>query len=492
MPKLILIIFILQLGNVYSQIAFFNDYPSNENILISGTVEIDNVYISCGVINETAGASQGILSFVEKDGVLTKRNYLNNHFSVFFSSIIAVSDGIIVSGKIADSGLTNQKKSIWKFDLSGNKIWEIPFGNSTTVLFDNSTPKLLNTGDGFIVLSSEFGGATSTDGSITKFDLNGNILWSKLYMNDLSEITNDVCIYGSTCSDGFVFILNSNYPNPVDNECFILKIDSLGEEVWRKNVTNLSMGNLNLVDNKNIIYTVNSTEENKLIATFCSEDINAKSHRLYLVKFDQNGNFIDVNSYLDDRDVDPFKLIINSKNEVFIMGLDNTDYGANSFMDLFISKINSLGILDWENHYGYLNSNELWSDGMLTSDGGVLVGGSKFRSTQPFGYDHFLVKTDCQGSTTWNFSSCLIESENEIQCFPNPTEDIIYFHYQNPETTSTMDLYLFDLLGNKIYSETITNTNIMTVNIGSFASSIYQYKLVINDSKVLSGKLFKK
>lgn len=482
----------MQIGNTYSQFAFFNDYPSSDNILISGTVDIDNVYISCGVINGTAGASQGILSFVENDGELINRNYINNHFSVFFSSIISVVDGFIVSGKIADSGLTNQKKCIWKFDFSGNKIWEIPFGISTTVLNDNSSPKLLNTVDGFIVLSSEFGGATSTDGSLTKFDLNGNILWSKLYMNDLSEITNDVCVYGSTCSDGYVFILNSNYPNPVDNEYFILKIDSLGEEIWRKNVTNLSMGNLNLVDNKNIIYTVNSTEENKLIATFCSEDVNSKSHRLYLVKFDQNGNFIDVNSYLDDRDVDPFKLITNSKNEIFIMGLDNSDFGTNTFMELFISKINSFGILDWENHYGYLNSNELWSDGMLTSDGGVLVGGSKFRSTQPFGYDHFLVKTDCQGSTTWNFSSCLIESENEIQCFPNPTEDIIYFHYQNPETTDIIELHLYDILGNLILKETITKSNIVKLDITYLASSVYTYKLVIDNSKINTGKILKK
>lgn len=491
MSKIILIYFIMQIGNLFSQFAFFNDYQSSENIFIAGTIEIDNVFISCGVINGNAGTSQGVLTFVSSNGELIKRKYINNFFSVNFSSIIESSDGVIVSGKIADSGLANQKKCIWKFDFSGNIMWEIPFGNTTMLSNDNSTPALLNTSDGFIVLSSEFGGATSTDGSMTKFDYNGNIIWSKLFMNDLSELTNDVCIYGTTCSDGFVFILKSYYPSSLDNEYFILKIDFLGEELWRKNVTNLSMGNLDLNGNKNIIYTVNSTNENNLIALFCSEDINSRSHRIYIVKYDNNGILTNVSNLFEERDIDPYKLIINENDEMYLMGLDNTDFGTNTFLELFISKINSENKLEWEAKYGYKNSNELWSGGLLTSDGGTLVGGSKFRTTQPFGYDHFLVKTDCKGSVNWDFSSCLILTEQEITCFPNPTEDIIYFHYQNQDISKTIEIQLIDMIGNQIFVDKIENSNIVKLDLTRIASSVYHYKLIIDGNKIFTGKVLK-
>lgn len=476
---------------MYSQFAFFNDYKSDENIYIAGTVEIENGFISCGVINGTAGASQGILTFVASNGALVKRKYFNNYFSVYFSSIIEVSDGVVVSGKIADSGLVNQKKCIWKFDFSGNIILEIPFGNITMVSNDNSPPILLNNTDGYIVLSSEFGGGTSTDGSITKFDIYGNIIWSKLLMNDISEITNDVCIYGTICSDGYAFILKSYYPSSIDNEYFILKTNFLGEEIWRKNVTNLSMGNLDVLGNKNIIYTVNSTKENNLIALFCSEDNNSKSHRIYIVKYDINGNLTNVINLFDNRDIDPYKLIINENEDLFIMGLDNTDYGTNTYLELFISKLNPEGNFHWEAKYGYKNSNELWSGGILTHDGGVLIGGSKFRTTQPFGYDHFLVKTDCKGSNIWDFSSCLIFSEQEIICFPNPSNDIIHFHFQNQEIAKTFEIQLFDVIGNQVINSKILNSNIIKLDITQLAASDYQYKLIIDDVKIFSGKFVK-
>jgi hypothetical protein len=254
---------------------------------------------------------------------------------------------------------------------------------------DNTTPTLIHTYDGFIVFSSEFGGATSTDGSITKFDSNGNIIWSKLFINDMSELTNEVCTYGTACSDGYIFVLKSYSSSSIDNEYFILKTNFLGEEIWRKNVTNLSMGNLDISGNKNILYTVTASNENNLIALFCSEDNNSKSHRIYIVKYDMNGTITNVKNYFDDRDIDPYKLIINRNDDLFIMGLDNTDFGTNTFLELFMSKIDPEGNLEWEAKYGYKNSNELWSGGILTNDGGILVGGSKFRTTQPFGYDHF-------------------------------------------------------------------------------------------------------
>lgn len=481
----------MQIGNLHSQFAFFNDYQSEENIFIAETVEIENGYISCGVINYSAGASQGILTFVAMDGELIKRKYINNYFSVYFSSIIELNDGFIVSGKIADNGLVNQKKCVWKFDFSGNIVWEQPFGNTTMLSNDNSSPKLLNTTDGFIVLSSEFGGATSTDGSITKFDNNGNIIWSKPFINDLSELTNDVCIYGTICSDGYTFILKSTHSSSSDNEYFIIKINFYGDELWRLNVTNLSMGTLDILGNRNIIYTINCTKENNLIALFCSEDIDSKSHRIYIVKYNSNGEIISVSHCFDERDIDPYKLIINESDEIFILGLDNTDFGTNTFLELFISKINSVGIMDWEARYGYNNSNELWSGGILTNDGGVLVGGSKFRTTQPFGYDHFLVKTDCKGSINWNFSNCLIFSEQEIVCFPNPSEDIIYFHFQSQEISKEIEIQLFDAFGHLIFNNKIQNSNIVKLDISRLTASVYHYKLKIDGNKLFTGKVMK-
>jgi len=481
----------MQIENSYSQFAFFKDYKSDENIFISGTIEIDKCFISCGVIQSGSGAAKGILTIVAADGELINRRFINNHYSVYFSSIIEINDGVIVCGAIADFGLANMKKCIWKFDKAGNVIWEIPFGNNGILTNDNSSPTILSTNDGFLVLSSEYGGITSTDGSMTQFDNNGNILWSKLFTNDIIALSNDVCVYGTACSDGYTFILKSYFNASINSQYFIIKVDFFGNEIWRKNITNLSMGNLDITGNKNIIYTVNSTKEDNLIAIFCSEDNDSKSHRIYIAKFDANANLIDVNKLFDERDIDPYKLIINENEEMFLMGLDNSNFGTNTYLDLFISKINSNCILEWESNYGYKNSNELWSGGILTNDGGILVGGSKFKSHPPFGYDHFLVKTDCKGSVTWDYSSCLTFSEQEITCFPNPTGDIIYFHYQNNNLVKSIKIQLFDLIGNLILDHEIKNSNIIKLDLSALASSIYNYKLLIDDNKIFVGKVMK-
>jgi len=492
MSKTLAVIFLMQIGSVYSQFAFFNDYQSDENIFISETIEIENVFVSCGVINGTSGASQGILTFVAIDGELIKRKYINSYFSVYFSSIIELNDGVIVSGTLADNGLVNQKKCIWKFDFLGNLVWEIPFGNSTMLLNDNSSPKLLNTSDGFIVFSSEFGGTTSTDGSITKFDLNGNIIWSKKFLNDHSELTNDICVYGTICSDGYAFILKSYHSSSIENEYFILKTDFYGAEIWRKNVTNLSMGTLNITGNNNVVYSIASTKENNLFALFCSEDNDSKSHRIYIVKYDSNGIIYNVNYILDERDIDPYKLVINEGNEMFLMGLDNSDFGTNTNLELFISKINIIGSLEWEARFGYKNSNELWSGGILTNDGGLLVGGSKFRTSQPFGYDHFLVKTDCEGNTIWDEVVCNSDDFEPVILYPNPTDGLIYFQFNTNLLIKGLEVTMYDECGRALESKIVQNDNKIMLDLTYLADGIYMVIFDINGNKVVKRIIIQK
>lgn len=493
MSKTLAVIFLMQIGNLFSQFAFFNEYPTNQNMIFGGSIEVDNYFISCGVVQDTNGSTKGVLSFVEKNGELNKRVFIDNFYLVGFSSIINLNDGIIVAGYTADLGLNNYVNYLWKFDFSGTVQWEKPFGNYAITLNDNISPKLLRTQDGFLAFTSDFG-AVKTEAEVVKFDFNGNIEWSRLFSSELNEFSNEMCIDAALCTDGVILtVLSSYFLQGLNTSSYLLlKIDFFGNEIWRKGVDNIYLGSFDITENRNQIHALTSGKNGGFIAVFCSEDEFSKSFHTVVTFFDNDGNLIKAQKILENRDVDPYLVTTNQKDELFIMGQDNTDYGTNSFLDLFIAKFNNNFEVIWENKYGFNNSNDLWSSGILTNDGGTLVGGSKFRNTSPFGYNHFLVKTDCEGNTIWDGVFCNSDDFEPIILFPNPTDGLIYIQFNSNQVILDLDVMIYDEYGRELESQKAQIDNKITLDLTYLANGVYLVNFYLNGNKVVKRIIVQK
>jgi hypothetical protein len=243
-------------------------------------------------------------------------------------------------------------------------------------------------------------------------------------------------------------------PNPEMVKWYIIKIDLNGSEIWRKQTTDISFGTLDIPDTENVLAGISSTSENEVIAIYCSENKFGISEQLILAYYDQNGELLNAVSTLANRDIDLYDLAINQDNELYIFGLDNTNFGTNTQLELLVAKLTKAGELEWEHTYGYENSSDLWSGGIITRDGGILTGGSKFRWNPPFGYDHFLVKTNCYGAIEAN-QSCQLDTNLNLTIYPNPASSA--FIIQLP-TNELLDIELIDLAGRRVafYSQVST------------------------------------
>jgi hypothetical protein len=235
---------------------------------------------------------------------------------------------------------------------------------------------------------------------------------------------------------------------------YIIKIDLNGSEIWRKQTTDISFGTLDIPDTENVLAGISSTSENEVIAIYCSENKFGISEQLILAYYDQNGELLNAVSTLANRDIDLYDLAINQDNELYIFGLDNTNFGTNTQLELLVAKLTKAGELEWEHTYGYENSSDLWSGGIITRDGGILTGGSKFRWSPPFGYDHFLVKTNCYGAIEPN-QSCQLDTNLNLTIYPNPASSA--FTIKLP-TDELLDIELMDLAGRRVafYSQVST------------------------------------
>jgi hypothetical protein len=196
---------------------------------------------------------------------------------------------------------------------------------------------------------------------------------------------------------------------------------------------------------------------------------------LILAYYDLNGELLNAVSTLANRDIDLYDLAINQDDELYIFGLDNTNFGTNTQLELLVAKLNIEGVLEWEHTYGYENSSDLWSGGIITRDGGILTGGSKFRWSPPFGYDHFLVKTNCYGAIEAN-QSCQLDTNLNLTIYPNPASSA--FIIQLP-TNELLDIELIDLAGRRVafYSQVSTYDGFELAVIGILSG---HYQVVVN------------
>lgn len=462
-----------------AQATFFNQYFSENNIFISGSAELSTGFVSAGVDRTADNPDRGVLTFVSKSGELKDRILIDSHASVCFTSMISLQDFLYVAGLVSEVGETNQK-CLWKFDKQGVLIWEEPFGEPATILHDNESPKLCSTQNGILVASSAFDQTFGTQASVTKFDLEGHLLWEKWFTHEHNVLYNDVFVKAAPSKDGTILIMKSTYdpipflPNPEMVKWYISKIDWNGSEIWRKQTTDISFGALDIPDTENVLAGISSTSENEVIAIYCSENKFGISEQLILAYYDQNGEFLNAVSTLANRDIDLYDLAINQDDEFYIFGLDNTNFGTNTQLELLVAKLTKEGVLEWEHTYGYENSSDLWSGGIITRDGGILTGGSKFRWSPPFGYDHFLVKTNCKGNFETD-QGCPLDSNFNLTIYPNPASST--FIIEIP-TNELLDIELIDLAGRRVafYSQVSTYDGYQFA-IPSVLAGQYQVKI---------------
>ncbi|MDQ3051047.1 MAG: hypothetical protein M3Q95_09200 [Bacteroidota bacterium] len=210
---------------------------SLKNIVIYSLIpSIDsNMFIGCYSVNYGTGSRQVFIAKVNLNGdtIWTKTISPLQGQLYYGQYLIETSDhGLLITGAIADSSITDADFFILKTDSLGNYQWMQTYGGNN---FDDAFSSVETPDHGFLTLgftrSFGFGNSGNRDDLLVKWDSLGNYQWHKTY----GTIDDEFAIGIVACMDGNYILASDRYTQlPLHSDSRIIKVDVQGNIIWQK------------------------------------------------------------------------------------------------------------------------------------------------------------------------------------------------------------------------------------------------------------------
>jgi hypothetical protein len=208
------------------------------------------------------GTTDGVIVKLDNNGNVIWKNSFGGADNDYFRSVTTVSDGVIVvgssdygsfgtgdwTGVIGNGG---DDAFIVKYNNSGDLVWKKNFGGAAADEFSSVTA----VSDGIVAVGSSasgsFGtgdwtgitGKGGTDATIAKFDNSGNIVWKKNFggtdniewFNSVTAVPDGVVAVGITLQSSFGTGDWEGIEGKGGLDAIIVRYDDDGNVVWKKN-----------------------------------------------------------------------------------------------------------------------------------------------------------------------------------------------------------------------------------------------------------------
>ncbi len=247
---------------------------------------------------------------------------------------------------------------------------------------------IVNTNDkGYAVsgFTSSYG-AGGMDIFLVKFDSLFNIMWTKTIggRHDESGIS-----MVQTKDRGYVITGGTNsYGDTVNNDVYIVKLDSMGTLQWTKTVGGPAL---------DIGDCIIQTNDGGYAITGDTYSYGAGDADIYVIKLDALGN-LKWTKTIGGTTGDYGRSIIQTKDKGYAIAGTTTSFGKSSY-NMYVVKLDSVGNMKWSKTIGDTVYEEGYSV-IQTVEGGYAVAGA----TSSFGSgvnNVYVVKLDSTGSLTW-------------------------------------------------------------------------------------------
>jgi len=296
-----------------------------------------------------------------------------------------VDDGYIIAGYTTSFGAGSRDVYLIRTDVKGNALWAKTFGESDT---DYAYTVQQTTDGGFIVgaHSGSFG-AGSHDVYLIKCDVNGEIVWTKVYGGSSADGAYSI---QQTKDGGYIVAAHVNSFGAGLHDVYLIKTDAKGDTVW----TRIYGGT-----NEDRLRAVQQTTDGGYILVSETLSFGAGSADVYLIKTDNSGNLMWTKTY-GGSSSDYGYSVRQTLDGGYIIAGYTSSFGAGT-SDVYLIRTDNNGDISWAKTYGGTSSDFGYSV-RQTTDGGYIVAGY----TESFGIagDVYLIHTDADGSLVWSKS----------------------------------------------------------------------------------------
>ena len=304
----------------------------------------------------------------------------------------------------------------------------IEWQNTIGGIGDDFFSTVVNTSDGGYFIAGQSASGLSgdktdeglaTDYWVLKLDISGNILWQNSIGGTAGER-----LYGAeqTIDGGYIIggisyspIGGDKSENSISSDIWVVKLNSGGDVVWENTINGSTFDELT---------SLSQTSDGGYIIGAYSQSVNSMDktetcfggYDYWIIKLNAAGNIQWQNTIGGNQD-DRLQAIKQTSDGGYIIAgesssgisVDKTEinYGSN---DYWVVKLNSLGIITWQNTIGGSASDYL-IDIVQSSDGGFVLGGyssspiSGEKTVAGYGVtDYWVIKIDALGNILWQKS----------------------------------------------------------------------------------------
>lgn len=298
-------------------------------------------------------AEQAKLVKLDKElNVVFEKTFKCDYDSTYYDAITSNNAIYAVGSYVYEKkqiSLKTRDGLLVKYDLDGNIVWS----KNYQVLGDTKFKKIIEVEDGLIVIGQsiyenmEIGNHPDGGGIIIKYDLDGNIIWTNNFGGNKSGIFNDIV----QVEDGYIVVGRDAL-----NYGMIVKFSLTGDRLWVKNYSNtdeIGMTAIKLKDDKLYIAGAYNKSSEK---TEDGKDIFEYDACIFV--YDLNGNFIELYSIGGNKN-DRFNSLILENNSIIAVGYSlSEDIDINN---LNYQKDKSEGIVVEFNYEGKIINKKTYS-----------------------------------------------------------------------------------------------------------------------------------
>lgn len=240
---------------------------------------------------------------------------------------------------------------------------------------------------------------TYFEGSVAKYDTDGNLQWQKLIEHDTSPDNN--CILHSVAeapaNSNVIYVIGytrQGYSsgNSIIDKALVRRLNKSDGSRYSNANTTYYFGTS--ADPGTIIYENGVFDSNSNICLVGRTDAGGGNTAFFAKKMDVNLNSLSgsFNSHIHGSSNDEGEdIVVDSSNNIYIVG--QTGSGGSGSYDQFIAKYNNAGTLLWQRAIGY-SSGDLCYAATLDSSGDILMAGT----LRPGAFAASIVKINSSGT----------------------------------------------------------------------------------------------